>query len=148
MSEPEEQNDYINKDILVDDFNDLNDLGNAENIEDVGNTLQNIFDEPIKAIIYSFVILIALNIIFLLFGIIDLYSKINNKKYKPLKMIIHFEIMLFKYLGYIGSHIGIITFICLYYIGGVFKDKLHTPFLVYLISYYVVFLLIYLLNKT
>ena len=143
MSEPEEQNDYINEDILLDDTNDLNELGNAENNEDVGNTLQNVFDEPIKAIIYSFVILLALNILFLLFGIIDIIFDSTL-----LKKIIHFEITLFKYLGYIGSHVGIITFICLYFIFGIFKDKLHTPFVVYLLSYYIVFLLIYLLNKT
>jgi cellobiose-specific phosphotransferase system component IIC len=121
MSEPEEQNDYV------------------------GNTLQNIFDEQIKAIIYSFVILIALNIIFLLFGIIYIIFKFKSN---ILKKLIHYEILSFKYLGYIGSHIGIITFICLYFIFGVFKDKLHTPFVVYLLSYYIVFLLIYLLNKT
>ena len=142
MSEQEEQNDYIDEDIS-DDINDLNELGKAENIEDVGNTLQNVFDEPIKGIIYSFLILFAIKKIFFLIGII--YSGINNK---PLKNIIDFEIKLFKYLGYIGSHIGIITFISLYFIFGVFKDKLHTPFVVYLLSYYIVFLLIYLLNKT
>ena len=129
MSDSEEQSDIITE--------------YAENSEDVGNTLQTIFDTPIKAIISSFVILIAINILFLLFGIIDKIFKSNI-----LKKIIHYEKMSFKYLGYIGSHIGIITFICLYFIFGVFKDKLHTPFVVYLLSYYIVFLLIYLLNKT